>query len=107
MGHVLPRILGGATDLANQELSCPHCNAHKWAHVQGTNPETGNPEALYTPRTQRWAEHYQWSAHNPVALEGKTPTGRATIARLQMDHPNLLLVRQLLAQLGSRLGPNA
>jgi hypothetical protein len=38
-------------------------------------------------------------------LEGKTPTGRATISRLQMNHPDMVIVRRLLAELGFRLEP--
>jgi hypothetical protein len=33
-------------------------------------------------------------------VEGKTVCARATITRLQMNHPDLLAIRQLLAELG-------
>jgi hypothetical protein len=33
-------------------------------------------------------------------MEGKTPCGRATIALLQMNDPDMLAIRQLLASVG-------
>jgi hypothetical protein len=105
--HVIPRTLGGKTDLANLALSCPHCNAHKWAHATGIDPETDQAVALYHPRDQVWSDHFQWSAVNRVELQGKTPCGRATVARLQMNHPDVLVVRGLLLDLGIFPEPSA
>jgi hypothetical protein len=60
---------------------------------------------LFNPRTQVWSDHFEWSGQSPVVLEGKTATGRATIAALQMNHPDLLVVRTLLRRLGISLEP--
>ena len=56
--------------------------------------------ALFNPRTQRWADHLQWAAQHPFAIEGLTAHGRATAARLQMNHPALVSIRRLLEALG-------
>lgn len=103
--HVIPRSLGGATDLSNLALACPSCNGHKWARVSAPDPLSGQPVPLFNPRTQVWSDHFGWSAVNPVLLEGLTPTGRATVAALQMNHPDVQLVRRLLGQVGIPLGP--
>ncbi|MGH8056232.1 MAG: HNH endonuclease, partial [Candidatus Entotheonellia bacterium] len=52
--HILPRSRGGQTDLANLALACPHCNARKWAHLDGEDPESGQRVALFNPRIQKW-----------------------------------------------------
>ena len=51
--HILPRSRGRLTEMGNLALACPHCNARKWAHVDGEDPESGQTVALFNPRTQR------------------------------------------------------
>jgi hypothetical protein len=98
--HILPRSRGGQTDLANVTLACPHCNARKWAHIDGEDPDSGQRVALFNPRTQRWEDHFQWSEQHPFTLVGISLYGRATVARLHMNHPDLVHIRRLLAELG-------
>jgi hypothetical protein len=62
---------------------------------------------LFNPRSQVWADHFEWSSQSPVVLAGKTATGRATIVALQMNHPDILVVRTLLRRLGISLEPGA
>src|SRR5205823_1262876 len=66
--HVMPRSLGGATDLANLALACPHCNAHKWAHATALDAVTNDEVPLFNPRTQLWSDHFQWSGQTQVFL---------------------------------------
>lgn len=102
--HIIPRDKGGRTILKNLALACPHCNARKWAHTHGQDRLSGKFVRLFNPRVQQWSNHFQWSAKIPLLIEGKTPTGRATIARLQMNHPEVLAIRRLLKKLGIPLG---
>jgi hypothetical protein len=98
--HVAPRSQGGATALDNLALSCPHCNGHKWMHADGIDPISGQTQPLFNPRGQFWDEHFEWSSASSGVLQGKTTSGRATIARLQMNHATMIDLRQLLAALG-------
>jgi hypothetical protein len=98
--HILPRSRGGQTDAANLAWACPHCNARKWAYIDGEDPISGQMVALFNPRTQAWADHFQWSEQRPFEIEGITAHGRATVVRLQMNHPDLVGIRRLLAELG-------
>jgi len=100
--HVVPRSEGGLTELENLALACPHCNAFKWAHTTWPDPESGLPVPLYNPRTQVWADHFEWTDSHGITLVGRTACGRATIACLQMNHPDMLTTRALLAELGIR-----
>lgn len=97
--HILPRSRGGQTDFANLALACPHCNARKWAHIEGEDPESGQRVSLFNPRTQRWEDHFQWSAQRSFEIVGISVHGRATIARLHMNHADLVSIRRLLAEL--------
>jgi hypothetical protein len=97
--HILPRSRGGQTDFAHLALACPHCNARKWAHIDGEDPESGQQASLFNPRTQRWEEHFQWSTQRPFEIVGLSVHGRATIARLQMNHADLVSIRRLLVEL--------
>lgn len=100
--HVQPRSRGGQSNLDNAALACPHCNAHKWAHTQGEDPESGRTVPLFNPRTQRWAEHFQWTEGRSFEVTGISAQGRATVARLQMNTSDLVSIRRLLAELGIR-----
>jgi HNH endonuclease len=98
--HVVPRSACGRTELANLALACPHCNALKWARTEHADPESGATTQLFNTRTQAWAEHFVWSVEDARVLLGKSAFGRATIACLQMNHPDMMAVRALLAELG-------
>jgi 5-methylcytosine-specific restriction endonuclease McrA len=37
--HIVPRSRGGQTAVANLAWACPHCNARKWAYIDGEDPQ--------------------------------------------------------------------
>jgi hypothetical protein len=102
--HIEPRSRGGQTLLSNLALACPNYNAHKWSHIDGEAPETGQHELLFNPRRQRWGDHFEWSEHRSHEIVGISAQGRATVSRLQMHHPDLVRIRYLLDELGIQWG---
>lgn len=98
--HVVPRREGGANTDQNLALACPHCNAHKWMQSSGPDPATGSRAAFFNPRTDDWADHFEWSTDQPGQLVGRTPAGRATLIGLRMNDPDMIELRRLLAGLG-------
>jgi hypothetical protein len=98
--HVIPRGSGGPNDPSNLALTCPHCNAHKWTATEGPDPETGQTAPFFHPRQDVWDDHFEWSAERPRELVGKTPVGRATVAALGINDPDMIALRILLAELG-------
>ena len=98
--HIVSRRAGGTTDLENLALTCPHCNAYKWTAAEGIDPETGETVRFFHPRRESWADHFEWSAARPGELVGRTPTGRATIAGLEINDPEMIALRVLLSELG-------
>jgi hypothetical protein len=71
-------------------LACPTCNYYKLDRTQGLDPATRNVVRLFNPRSDVWDEHFAWTADRRTLI-GLTPRGRATIAELRMNHPELHL----------------
>jgi hypothetical protein len=90
--HLMPRALGGKDDEDNLWLACRMCNGYKGKQIKAIDPQTGQPAAIYNPRNQKWAEHFQWSEDGSMIV-GLTPSGRATIEALQLNNPLALIVR--------------
>ncbi len=91
--HIIPLAQGGSSDESNLWLACPLCNRYKGDKTTATDPETGETVPLFNPRTQKWAEHFQW-IENGLRVIGLTPIGRATVAALHLsDDPDALEVR--------------
>jgi HNH endonuclease len=95
--HIISRQHGGHTALANLALACLHCNSHKGPNVGGLDPKTGKLRRLFHPRRQKWTRHFRWIG--PL-LVGRTAVGRATVAVLDMNDPDLVAVRQALIDEG-------
>ncbi|WP_309721417.1 HNH endonuclease signature motif containing protein [Armatimonas sp.] len=93
--HLRPRSAQGSDDPANLAWSCWNCNSHKAAAMTALDPLTNQQVALFHPRTDTWEEHFRWDEEQ-VRVEGITPTGRATVERLQMNEPAIVNLRRLL-----------
>ncbi len=91
--HIIPRCRGGSSEESNLWLCCPICNRYKADRTEFPDPESGDLVPLYNPRLQTWAEHFAWT-ENGLAILGKTPVGRATVAALHLDDdPDAVEVR--------------
>ena len=88
--HVTPVIAGGATTADNLALACVSCSLRKSARQMATDPQTGEDAPIHSPRKDQWYEHFRWE---DVRVIGLTPTGRATVAALQMNRPVILAIR--------------
>ena len=82
--HLQPQSLGGTDHLENLALACRRCNERRYNFTTGIDPETDAELSLFNPRLQRWSDHFIWSADGTLIL-GKTPTGRATCNRLDLN----------------------
>jgi hypothetical protein len=88
--HTLPKSAGGRTLAANLALACVSCSLRKEARRSAIEPITNRRVAMFHPRRQRWQDHFRWDGFRIVGL---TPTGRATVAALQMNRPLVLAIR--------------
>jgi hypothetical protein len=92
--HIVPRSADGATVFDNLCLSCPTCNRFKSNRVSAPDPVLLDEVALFHPHQQRWFDHFSWN-EDANQIIGLTPTGRATIAALRRNRPQIIRVRQM------------
>ena len=97
--HINPESKGGATDKDNLALACGLCNGFKGDAIMGIDPITQKEEPLFNPRTQEWAEHFEWSQDSTTII-GLTSTGRATVERLCLNFPLTAAARAEWCKLG-------
>ena len=97
--HVLPRVRGAGSTMAELAWACPACNGHKYAKTQARDPQTGRTVALFNPRRQGWSRHFAWS-RDFLIIEGRTAVGRATVAALHLNSRGLINLRRVLRAAG-------
>ena len=97
--HIVPRVAGGSDEADNLALACQECNNHKFTAMGAQDPMSGEMVPLYSPRGSRWVDHFVWSDNFTVLL-ALTPTGRATIERLQLNRAGLINLRRVLVLAG-------
>ena len=97
--HITPRGLGGPTTADNLALCCYGCNQHKSTRLAAPDPVTDALALLFHPRQHRWEAHFAWN-DDFTRMLALTPTGRATIAALQLNRPGLVNLRRVLYAIG-------
>jgi HNH endonuclease len=102
--HTIPRSKGGTNDFENLAVSCQGCNNPKYNHIDGFDPITETFAPLYHPQKDNWFEHFTWSEDFSQIL-GLTPTGRATINRLDLNREGVVNLRQVLYSIGQHPPP--
>jgi len=95
--HIDAEKHGGLTDADNLAWSCYHCNRNKGSDIASLDPQTGKREFLFHPRKQQWRRHYRL---NGPLIEPLTASARATVALLQLNHPDRVERRLGLIALG-------
>lgn len=97
--HIIPLSAGGKTRLDNLASACLACNGRKYNKVAGIDPLTQELALLFNPRKQRWPDHFTWS-EDALLVVGLTPTGRATVKTLKMNHQKMVNLRRVLLLAG-------
>jgi hypothetical protein len=95
--HILPTAVGGKTIAENLALACVSCSLRKAARRNAIDPQTGSEVPLYNPRSDDWRNHFKWEGEY---VDGITPTGRATVAALNMNRLLAIAIRREEAVLG-------
>lgn len=90
--HIVPLAQNGEDNLDNLALACFHCNRRKAAKTTAIDLNSGAEVPLFNPRQSQWREHFIWSADR-LSIIGMTPTGRATVAALNLNRARILNVR--------------
>jgi len=93
--HIVPVTKGGTNALTNLAFSCQGCNGRKYVSTAAIDPATGTIVALYHPHQHRWGDHFAWNPDCSLII-GLTPTGRATVDKLQLNRVGLVNLRRVL-----------
>ena len=99
LDHIVPQAAGGPSVEENLWLACRRCNEFKGVQTHAPDPETGRLVDLFNPRSQVWAEHFEWSEDGTNIL-GKTSCGRSTVLALQMNNSEIIVTRRLWVSAG-------
>lgn len=97
--HIVPRAAGGQTVPENLCPACHACNESKGSQTRAPDPQSGEVAALFHSRQQPWRDHFRWSEDGTLVV-GLTPTGRATIAGLDVNHAGIVDARRLWVRVG-------
>lgn len=81
-------------DAENLCVSCLHCNLKKGPNLTSIDPGTHVVVELFHPRRHSWQEHFHLSQDG--VIHGRTPEGRATVQRLDMNDAERTSLRELL-----------
>lgn len=98
----MPISKGGTDDIENLALACQRCNNLKYIFTHSLDPGTGQIVPLYNPRTDDGHSHFRWNETFTLII-GLSPTGRATVKRLDLNRESLINFRQAFRTL--RLHP--
>src|SRR6266542_6673857 len=79
--HIIPVAHAGTDTETNWALACRSCNLWKAAHLSGRDPESRVEVGLFHSRDDRWDTHFAVDLESGE-IHGRTPFGRATVARL-------------------------
>ena len=88
--HIIPATSDGPTESENLALACVSCSLRKGAREILEDPTTGETYRFFHPRLDRWEDHFRWTR---VTVVGISPTGRATVAALDLNRPLILAIR--------------
>ena len=88
--HIRARQHQGGDDPSNLAFACPDCNAKKGPNVATVSQDSGRLVELFNPRIHRWEEHFAMVGSEIV---GTSEIGRATVALLNMNEEERMIVR--------------
>jgi 5-methylcytosine-specific restriction endonuclease McrA len=97
--HIVPVARGGKDTMTNWALPYRACNFYKAALIRGRDPDSDAVVRLFHPREDQWENHFQ-VAPESGEIVGRTPIGRATVARLGINSAAQVAARQQWIRLG-------
>ncbi len=96
--HIVSRKHEGVTLLKNLAYACPDCNRYKGTDLGTYLNKPFVFIRLFNPRLDMWHEHFE--TNKSGFISSKTEIGEATLKILTINHPDRIIERQLLWNLG-------
>ncbi len=95
--HIIAMKHGGGTASGNLALCCTLCNKYKGSDLASIDPESGEMQRLFHPRSDQWHEHFQLRDGTIFPL---SPIGRVTVRLLQLNRMERVNERKLMFRSG-------
>lgn len=96
--HIISLKHGGNSELLNLAYSCPICNRNKGSDL-GTILKDGGPIIpFFNPRVEKWIENFDVLETGEIV--GKSDSAKATLKIFGINHPDSLIERAILLQIG-------
>ena len=95
--HIISLKHGGGNEISNLAYTCPHCNQHKGSDLVTFLNHYDDLVPLLNPRKHDWIEHFEANNGEIIPL---TRIGQASVKIFQFNQPDLLILRQILTQVG-------
>ena len=96
--HIVSRKHDGKTHLNNLAYACPDCNRYKGTDLGTYLDSSLIFTRLFHPRLDNWHEHFE--IDSSALISAQKEIGLATIKILTINHPDRIIERKLLLQLG-------
>lgn len=93
--HIIPKQHLGTDEIGNLALACDRRNLTKGPNLTAFDPLDSSIVRLFHPRQDTWDEHFSLVGGE---ILGKSPTGRATAALLQMNLDHRIQLRVALIE---------
>ncbi len=95
--HVVNNKHGGGNETDNLAYACPHCNSHKGSDLTTFLDCYDDIVSLFNPRKHEWTDHF---AIFNGEIRAKTRIGQGSVKLFRFNEPDLVVLRQILMQLG-------
>lgn len=96
--HIISRKHGGKTILQNLAYACPDCNRFKGSDLGTYLDNLLTFTRFFHPRLDVWDDHFMLSENGEII--SKSSIGSATIKILMINHPDRIIERKILLDLG-------
>jgi HNH endonuclease len=97
--HIISRKHGGKTILENLAYACPDCNRYKGSDLGTFIHDSLKLVRFFNPRIDKWDDHFETDSSGLITAKTDIATG--TLKIFSINHPDRIIERQLLWQLGT------
>jgi len=98
--HIISEKHGGPTEEANLAYACLICNRNKGSDIASLLPGATTLVQFFSPRTDRWSDHFRLDNSDGITIVSRTDIGEATARIFGFNVSERLLERQALQMAG-------
>ncbi len=96
--HIISRKHGGKSNFQNLAYACPDCNRYKGSDLGTYLYNSFDFTRFFHPRLDYWSDHFELNSSGGISA--KTEIGEATLKIFSINHPDRIIERKILIELG-------